>query len=82
MGQDFIDPIAEFEQSVCIEFPEFFRFHILFFHIPSHVHLRIADPQDALRKKLCMQGHKPIPKPACQTLATITLFPQPKVRSD
>jgi len=53
MSQDFIDPISEFEQSVCIERLEFpyFRFYST---------LRIADPQDASDGKIrVFKGRKP-----------------------
>jgi hypothetical protein len=53
MSQDFIDPISEFEQSVCIE-----RLELLCFHF--HSTLRIADPQDAFDGKIrVFKGRKP-----------------------
>jgi len=44
MGQDLIDLISEFEQSVCIELLEPFC-------LPFHSTLRIAGPQTAFHRK-------------------------------
>ena len=52
MNQDFIDPVAKFEQSVSIEFREFFYF--LFVSIPPSV--------SQIRKALFLQKTRYITK--------------------